>query len=100
MERERGTTIDLSVLFNDRRTGDRTSPSAAVPLPQMAAALAATRFDWPVARDDPHEPLMVNIEDAADAVLVRIVFDTHHLAPALAESWARAMQTIAVAAAV
>ncbi|MEU0562032.1 condensation domain-containing protein [Dactylosporangium sp. NPDC006015] len=100
VERERGTAIDLSVLFNDRRTGDRSAPPSAVTLPQMASALAATRFDWPVARDDPHEPLMVNVEDTVDALLVRIVFDTHHLAPALAESWVRAMQTIAVAAAV
>ncbi|MET7421185.1 condensation domain-containing protein [Dactylosporangium sp. NPDC005555] len=99
VERERGTTIDLSVLFNDRRTTDRADPGTPVTLPSMADALAATRLDWPLARDDPHEPLMVNVEDAPDAIAVRIVFDTHHLAPATAESWLRAMQATAVTAA-
>jgi hypothetical protein len=42
---------------------------------------------------------MVNVEDGADAVQVRIAFDTHHLAPAIAESWVRAIQRVAVAAA-
>ncbi|MDG6106832.1 hypothetical protein Daura_29720 [Dactylosporangium aurantiacum] len=110
VERERGGPVDLSVLFNDRRTGDRSDlrieaagpgdgVAAAPTLERMSAALARTRLDWPVARDDPHEPLMVNVEDAVDAVLVRIVFDTHHVAPATAEAFVRGMQAVAVAAA-
>jgi hypothetical protein len=42
---------------------------------------------------------MVNVEDAADAVQVRIVFDTHHVAPATAEACVLAMQQVAVGAA-
>ncbi len=102
VERERGEPLDLSVFFNDRRTGDRSDlGGGADPLtPEaMMAALAETRLDWPVARDAPHEPLMVNVEDAAGAVQVRIVFDTHHVAPATAEACVRAMQQVAVAAA-
>ena len=108
VERDRGGPVDLSVLFNDRRTGNRSdlasdpvSEDAApvVTLERMSAALAQTRLDWPVARDDPHEPLMVNVEDAVGAVQVRIVFDTHHVAPATAEAFVRGMQAVAVAAA-
>lgn len=103
VERERGESVDLSVLFNDRRTGDRSdlgggSDPALTP-DLMMAALAETRLEWPVARDAPHEPLMVNVEDAVGAVQVRIVFDTHHVAPATAEACVRAMQQVAVAAA-
>jgi hypothetical protein len=103
VERERGEQIDLSVLFNDRRTGDRSDLAGdavpAVTVQRMGAALARTRFDWPVASDNPHERLMVNVEDAVGAVQVRIAFDTHHLAPAAAEACVRGMQQVAVAAA-
>jgi len=98
VERERGERIDLSVLFNDRRTANRSDLPGAAP-EDIDAALARTRFDWPVARDDPHEPLMVNVEDTADAVDVRIVFDTHHLAPGSAEACLRTMEEVAVTAA-
>ncbi|MFC4038537.1 condensation domain-containing protein [Dactylosporangium siamense] len=99
VERERGEPIDLSVLFNDRRTGDRLDLGDGATPELMMEALARTRLDWPVARDSPHEPLMVNVEDAVDAVQVRIVFDTHHLAPAVAEACVLAMQQVAVGAA-
>jgi hypothetical protein len=99
IERERGEPLDLSVLFNDRRTGNRSDLGDGADPADMMEALAQTRLDWPVARDSPHEPLMVNVEDAVDAVQVRIVFDTHHLAPAVAEACVRAMQQVAVAAA-
>ncbi|WP_327001714.1 condensation domain-containing protein [Dactylosporangium sp. NBC_01737] len=103
VERERGEHLDLSVLFNDRRTGDRSElaggDASDVTLQRMSDALAQTRFDWPVARDNPHERLMVNVEDAVGAVEVRIAFDTHHIAPAAAEACVRGMQQVAVAAA-
>lgn len=101
VERDRGEHLDLSVYFNDRRTGNRSDLGAAPPVTrqQLTAALAATRLDWPVARDEPHEPFMVNVEDAVDAVDVRIVFDTHHLAPAAAEACVLAMEDVAVTAA-
>jgi hypothetical protein len=98
VERERGERIDLSVLFNDRRTANRSDLPVAAPA-DINTALEQTRFDWPVARDDPHEPLMVNVEDTAGAVDVRIVFDTHHLAPGSAEACLRIMEEVAVAAA-
>jgi hypothetical protein len=71
--RERGVDLDLLCLFNNRRSED--GPIEPVPSAADVRAAGATTLDW---RQLPslHQPLMIHVNDAVDALSVRAQFDT------------------------
>ena len=99
--RERGEEIDIACFFNDRRIQTREKVSGQVPAPgQVRAALPLSSLRW---RDKPLDPVgerfFVDVEDATDAVELRVCADTHYLSVANAERFMREMETVTVQAA-
>jgi hypothetical protein len=66
---------------------------------EFATARAASRFTWAGRRNDPVERLFLHIDDAPDAVALRIEADTHGLSPAQIEQVVREIEEVAVTAA-
>lgn len=95
--REHGAT-DISYLVNDRRTDD----PAAAPAPtadQVKAAVPLTTSWWSRKLDSLSYTVIVNVDDAPDAVDMAILADTHRMAPAGIEAFARDLETVLVDAA-
>ncbi|MFG2044252.1 condensation domain-containing protein [Dactylosporangium sp. NPDC048998] len=94
---ERGATIDLSCFVNDRR-----GPSAPGPAPdgaQARAALPRTTVRWERELPTYDGRLYLQVDAAEDAVQLGIWADTHAIAPAAVERFARELEAVAVTAA-
>ena len=96
---ETGSRIDTSCYFNDRRTVPRALSAAArvKALSQGADKPAESSFRWAARQDDPFEPLMVHVNDAADLVQLAVFVDTHRWSPKQAETLARRMEELVLA---
>jgi Condensation domain len=90
-------------LFNDRRTGKIESLvpalSDASVAQEIRAVRAQTEFRWIGWRDNPFEPLLLNIDDSPRGTVLTALTDTWYVAPADGEGLLRDMEDIAVAAA-
>jgi hypothetical protein len=100
IDRERGEHVDLECTLNDRRLTPRDE-SGPVPTPErIRAAVPASTFEWTRAQDQrPCESLYVYLDDVPDTVQLTIAADVHKLSPEHVERCARAMEEVAVAAA-
>ncbi|MBM9508901.1 condensation domain-containing protein [Actinacidiphila acididurans] len=101
VSRERGTDVTVGCFFNDRSL---PVPDAPLPAPDELArtlrtALADTEFRWTLRQDTPTERLFVTIDDTPDGPRYEFRVDTHFISPAGTEALARAMETVAVEAA-
>lgn len=109
-EEERGSYVDVNLLYNDRRsTGAQgeVGPSAGMgrgvtaPLAskeELQQALARTTVEW-FSSEDPMDVCHVHVVPAPDTIDVLILFDTHYISPADIEKVLRHMEAITVAAA-
>jgi hypothetical protein len=96
---ERGPELQLPCYFNDRRD-DVARPAAAVPTPtQLKEATDAGEFRWTTRQDVPFEPLIVHVDELADATKAIIFMDTHVISPAAGEALLRGLETVALEAA-
>jgi hypothetical protein len=98
---ERGCDLDIGCFFNDRRGAGGPSASEPVPTPErIREALPHTGFRWIASQDSPaSEPLFVHIEDTPGPIRIMIQLDTHCMAPDDGEALLRAMEAVAVSAA-
>jgi hypothetical protein len=86
--------------FNDRRMETRQGFPGPVPSASDILDTATDyRLDWTIKQDDPFEPLILHVDDAPGAMNIVIFMDTHFIAPDVAEELLRAMQEVAVQAA-
>jgi hypothetical protein len=102
--RERGEDIDISCMFNDRRmlTREQASPLPAGEELQegLRAALPLTTLRWVDKPLDPvSERFSVDVEDAPDAVELRVCTDTHYMSASHTGAFLREMETVTVEAA-
>jgi hypothetical protein len=99
--RERGEPVDIDCFFNDRRL---RQPAGGGPPPtpeQIRAAVGSGSFQWRYKQDfRQFDQLFVNVDDVPDTVAMTVLTDIHRLCPVALESAIRAMEEIAVAAAV
>ncbi|MEV4517912.1 condensation domain-containing protein [Dactylosporangium sp. NPDC049525] len=95
--REERAEVDISCLVNDRRAG--AAPAAPPTAEQVAAAVPRTTTWWSRKLDTLSYTLIVNVDAAPDAVDVAVLADTHRIAPAGIEAFAREMETVLVVAA-
>ena len=89
--------VDVSCLFNDRRTGGTTGPVATPE--QITAALPLTMTWWSRRLPVLDRRLIVSVNTAPDAVDIAIFADTHALAPPDIEALAHEMEAVSLQAA-
>lgn len=97
--RERGEDVDLACFVNDRRIQDRGTGAPPAEPAEIRDALDATVFRWAERLHRASERLFLHIDDVADTVMLNLLVDTGHLAPATMEACLRGMEQIAVQAA-
>jgi hypothetical protein len=89
---------DIAFLVNDRRAG--TAPPGREPTAAaVKAAVPLTTSHWSRRLDSLSYAMIVNIDDAPDAVDVAVLADTRRLAPAGIETFARDLEAVLVDAA-
>jgi hypothetical protein len=98
--RERGEELDIHCYYNDRRLNPDDKPITGQPTAdEIRAALPATTFSHiPLTRRG-SERLLAAVEEAPDSFQVTLEADTRYLSREAMVACARAMEEIAVAAA-
>lgn len=97
--RDRGPAFDVDCFVDDRRDEARYQPYERPDAQEIRAALPESTFRWAAASDTPSARLSVQVDDVPGAVRLTVAADTHHLSPADAEALLRAVETVAVDAA-
>ncbi|HEX4721544.1 MAG TPA: condensation domain-containing protein [Pseudonocardiaceae bacterium] len=95
---ERGTDLNISCYFNDRRRQVPRSLTA----PNRAAVLAAlprTTMRWGHRFDSYDRAVMINLNDVSDTLDCMICVDTHRIGPAGLVALAKGIESVVVAAA-
>jgi non-ribosomal peptide synthetase component F len=97
VNRERGTEVDLSCFFNDRRQQGRAQPGGPVPTAgEIRQALPHSRFRWDDDPELPMQKLYLHVNDAAEAVELTLSADTRYLPPATIEAILRGIESVLV----
>ncbi len=100
VERERGTSFDLSCYYNDRRQRDRVHAGVTPPTgAEIRAALADSELSW---KQDPSvakAKLYLSIDDPPDAVELVLSVDRRYFSRDEMTALALAMEEVAVQAA-
>jgi hypothetical protein len=98
---ERGTEIDLSCLFNDRRVSSREgadAPGGADPA-DVRGELHRTTLTWGERYDSQHDKLFLYINDAPGTLRYELWADTRYVSPAAMETFMRRFESVLVDAA-
>ncbi len=97
---DRGVALELGCFINDRRTEVPMPAADHEPIAELVRdAMDRTTFEWVVRRDSPSfEPMIVDIDDADDAIRLTVHMDTEYISPADAETFLRGMEDVLVAA--
>jgi hypothetical protein len=91
---ERGTDLDISCFFNNRRAITGPVPPATPRL--IAEALPHSELHWTPAKNEPLRRMFTRIEnDTASALRMSLFLDTHLITRADAEACLRGMETVA-----
>jgi hypothetical protein len=98
---ERGTEIDLSCLFNDRRVSSREgadAPGGADP-DGLREELCQTALTWGERQDNQDGKLFLYVNDAPGTLCYELWADTRYVSPAGMETLARRLESALVDAA-
>ncbi len=95
---DRGAKVDMSCIFNDRRT-ERDLNSEPVSAEQIRAALPDSVLNWPIGVEEIPETIYFSVDDAEDAVRFELSADIRYLPRERMEELARSIETLAVQAA-
>jgi hypothetical protein len=98
---ERGTGIDLSCLFNDRRVSSREDADApgGADLDGLRQELGRTALTWGERLDDQDGKLFLYVNDAPGTLCYELWADTRYVSPADMEVLARRIEGLLVEAA-
>ncbi|SRR6266487_159549 len=96
---QRGTPIDLSLMYNDIRINTQRETASEPPLPrEVQAALPLTTITW----QDEYDPQMqcgIEFDNCPGTINALMVIDTHYLGRTQAEASLRELEAVLVAAA-
>ncbi len=95
---ERGTELDLSILFNDPRVGSREvadAPDRADPA-DPDEELCRTTLTWGERNDEPEQKLFLYINDAPGTLCYELWADTRYVGPADMETFMRRFESVLV----
>ncbi|MEZ0114525.1 hypothetical protein ABH920_008560 [Catenulispora sp. EB89] len=96
---ERGETIDLSCLFNDRRLGIGTEPlGPPVSRHELEAAQHESTLRWAEPFTTYHDKLMIQVGTSPDTVELEVQVDTHHVSVAEVQALVLDMESLLVLA--
>jgi hypothetical protein len=95
---ERGTELDLSCLFNDRRLGSREIADTPDSAGQAGVReeLSQTTLAWGERSDMPMEKLFLYVNDVPDTLCYEIWADTGYVSPADMETFMRRIESVLV----
>jgi hypothetical protein len=95
---ERGTEIDLSCLFNDRRVGSRKVADAPghADLAGLREELHRTTLTWGERRDNQDGKLFLYVNDAPGTLCYELGADTRYVGPADMETLTRRLEGVLV----
>jgi hypothetical protein len=98
---ERGTELDLSCLFNDRRVSSRELAEApdGADRAGLRTELSRTTLTWGERSDVPEEKLFLYINDVPDTLCYELWADTGYVSPAEMETFMRRLESVLVDAA-
>lgn len=98
---ERGTELDLSCLFNDRRVGSRGAADASggADPADLREDLCRTALTWGERSDMPDDKLTLNISDAPGTLRYDLRADTRYVSPRDMETFMRRFEGVLVDAA-
>ena len=100
ISRERGTEIDLSCFYNDRRAPDRPEPPrTAVSPDELSALLPLSSAAWGTRGPAQDHKFMLHIDETPDALDCLICADTRFVTPSELERSARVFESVLVGAA-
>jgi hypothetical protein len=100
VDRERGEEVDISCVFNERRTDIGLEPAGPVPLRQeLEAALADSVLRWGKPFPRFVEKLMIQVGDAPQGVELLIQVDTHYVSVEEVEALVLDLESLVVEAA-
>ncbi|MEY9855566.1 hypothetical protein ABH935_001170 [Catenulispora sp. GAS73] len=96
---ERGETIDLSCLFNDRRVGIGTEPvGPPTSRPELEAAQHESTLRWAEPFTTYHDKLMIQVGTSPDTVELEVQVDTYHVSVAEVQALVLDMESLLVLA--
>jgi hypothetical protein len=98
VSRERGERIDTACFFNDRRDKSRDASDREPSRRAMLEALPRTQRRWGRRFDWYDGLFFLHINEAEGAISYTAWCDTHHLAPADLERFAREFEAVAIEA--
>jgi Condensation domain len=100
VSQQRGEEIDINCSVNDRRMQSRQEPGGRPPEPgQVRAALPRSALSWGYKQDHPGENCYLHINNVPDTVRYELGADTRYVSPADMEACLRAIEAVAVEAA-
>ncbi|HEX4729578.1 MAG TPA: condensation domain-containing protein, partial [Jatrophihabitans sp.] len=95
---ERGSKVDLSCFFSDRRT-ERDQELAPVDLAQLAGAVQHSSYRWRPELEEIPEKIYLSVDNDDEAVLLQLSADTRYLPPEQIIALAQDIEATAVQAA-
>jgi hypothetical protein len=98
---ERGTELDLSCLFNDRRVASREIADApgSADTAGLRQELSRTTLTWGERSDMPEDKLFLYVNDVPDTLCYEIWADTGYVSPADMETFMHRLESVLVDAA-
>jgi hypothetical protein len=91
--------LQLPGYVNDRRDDTAVAGVPVASAAEIAALAGRGEFRWTTRQDVPFEPLIVHIDELAEATQAIVFCDTHVIGPGDAEALLRGLEAVAVEAA-